>query len=210
MVDPIHSLAFSVHANPGVYALLLGSGVSRAAKIPTGWEITLDLIRQLAHVDGESPALPEEWYREKHGVAAGYSALLAQLAKTPTERQQLLRPFFEPTPEEREQGHKRPTVAHRAIASLAVGGYIKVIITTNFDRLIETALGEAGLTPQVISTPDQARGAKRIVHAACTVIKLHGDYQDTRIRNTLDELKEYPEEYKCWQTFWIESLTSSV
>ena len=31
MIDPINSLAFSVQANRGVYALLLGSGVSRAA-----------------------------------------------------------------------------------------------------------------------------------------------------------------------------------
>lgn len=52
-IDPIHSLAFSIQANPGVYAHLVGSGVSRAAKIPTGWEITLDLIRRLAAVRGE-------------------------------------------------------------------------------------------------------------------------------------------------------------
>lgn len=45
MIDPVHSLAFSIQANRGVYAILLGSGVSRAARIPTGWEITLDLVR---------------------------------------------------------------------------------------------------------------------------------------------------------------------
>jgi hypothetical protein len=40
-------LAFSVYESKGVYALLLGSGLSRAANIPTGWEITLDLIRRI-------------------------------------------------------------------------------------------------------------------------------------------------------------------
>ncbi len=39
MIEPIVSLAFSLHANKGVYALLLGSGVSRSAGIPTGWEV---------------------------------------------------------------------------------------------------------------------------------------------------------------------------
>lgn len=34
--------------SPGTYALLLGSGVSRAAGIPTGWEVTLDLVRKAA------------------------------------------------------------------------------------------------------------------------------------------------------------------
>ena len=41
-------LAFSVRSGPGVYAVLLGSGISRAADIPTGWEVTLDLIAKLA------------------------------------------------------------------------------------------------------------------------------------------------------------------
>ncbi len=54
MIDPVHSLAFSIQANRGVYAVLVGSGVSRAAKIPTGWEITLDLIRKLAKIRGET------------------------------------------------------------------------------------------------------------------------------------------------------------
>ncbi len=54
MIDPLLSLAFTVQANKGVYALLLGSGVSRAAQIPTGWEIVLDLIEKLAHVQGDS------------------------------------------------------------------------------------------------------------------------------------------------------------
>jgi hypothetical protein len=36
IVDPYTSLAFSVYGNKGVYALLLGSGVSRAAGVPTG------------------------------------------------------------------------------------------------------------------------------------------------------------------------------
>jgi len=41
--DPLTQLAFSIFENKGVYAVLLGSGLSRAAEIPTGWEITLDL-----------------------------------------------------------------------------------------------------------------------------------------------------------------------
>ncbi len=54
MIDPVHSLAFSIQANRGVYAVLIGSGVSRAAKIPTGWEITLDLIHKLAKLRNET------------------------------------------------------------------------------------------------------------------------------------------------------------
>jgi hypothetical protein len=38
-------IAFAIHENKGVFAPLLGSGLSRAADIPTGWEITLDMVR---------------------------------------------------------------------------------------------------------------------------------------------------------------------
>jgi hypothetical protein len=45
LIDPALSLAFSMYSNKGVFALLLGSGASRSARIPTGWEIMMDLIR---------------------------------------------------------------------------------------------------------------------------------------------------------------------
>ena len=196
MIDPVHSLAFSIQANRGVYAVLVGSGVSRAAKIPTGWEITLDLIRKLAKLHGEtSDPDPEQWYREKFKSDADYSTLLDELAKTSAERQQLLRTYFEPNDQEREEGEKEPTAAHRAIAALAAQGFIKVIITTNFDRLVETALTDAGVVPTVLSSPDQVQGALPLIHTQCCVFKVHGDYLDTRIKNTPDELDQYRPEF---------------
>src|SRR5208283_4902116 len=188
-----HSLSFSVQSNRGVYAVLLGSGVSRAAMMPTGWEVTLDLIRKLAEISGETcEPSPEIWYRDKFGQEPDYSVMLASVARTPAERQQLLRGYWEPSEEEREEGAKQPTAAHKAIASLVEGGFIKVIITTNFDRLIETALSDVGVTPTVLSSPDQMLGAVPLIHSNCCVFKVHGDYLDTRIRNTPEELSAYP------------------
>ena len=193
MIDPVHALAFSIHGNPGVYALLLGSGVSRASDIPTGWEVTLDLVRKLATLQGEDPdPAPEAWYHEKYGKAPDYSGLLEELTKTPAERQQLLHSYWEPNEQELEEGLKQPTVAHRAVAALAAQGFIKVILTTNFDHLVENALRDAGIEPTVLSSPDQIQGALPLIHTRCCVIKLHGDYKDTRIRNTSTELQSYP------------------
>jgi NAD-dependent SIR2 family protein deacetylase len=153
-IDPNELLALSVHDRPGVYALLLGSGVSRSAGIPTGWEIVVDLLRKLAALQNLSVASDVElvdWYRQKYDQEPEYSTLLDAIARRPEERQQLLRPYFEPNDDEREQGLKQPTVAHRAIAQLAARGLVRVIVTTNFDRLIETALtpihrkGECGV-----------------------------------------------------------------
>ncbi len=192
MIDPILSLAFSMHSNKGVYALLLGSGVSRSAGIPTGWEIVLDLIRKLAHIQGANcEPDPAAWYADNYQEDANYSKLLDSVAKMPSERSQLLRSYFEPNEDERQRGVKTPTDAHKAIAKLVGAGYIRVIITTNFDRLMEKALEDVGIIPTVISTPDGLQGALPITHTRCTVIKVHGDYLDTRIKNTPEELSNY-------------------
>ena len=195
MIDPIESLSFSIQANPGVYALLLGSGISRPAGIPTGWEITLDLVGKLAALNGEAcESGPVDWFLRKYRQPPDYSMLLDELAKTRTERQQLLLPYFEADQQEREERLKQPTAAHHAIAHLAAQGFFRVIITTNFDRLTESALREAGVEPAVLSSPDDLKGALPLPHLQCCVLKIHGDYRDTRIRNTPDELDEYPEE----------------
>ena len=196
MIDPTDSLAFSIQAYRGVYALLIGSGVSKAAQIPTGWDITHDLIRKLAAASGESAEPdPELWYREKYDEAPDYSKLIDGLARTQTERQQLLRPYFEPSEQDREENAKQPTAAHKAIAWLVAQGFVKVIITTNFDRLLEKALEEVGVEPAVLSSEDQVKGMVPLVHTQHCLIKLHGDYLDTRIRNTPSELSEYSLEF---------------
>lgn len=226
MIDPLHSLAFSIHASPGVYALLLGSGVSTGAGIPTGWGITLDLVSKLAKASGESAGPdPAAWYRQKFDDEPNYSELLDALAQTTTERQQLLRGYFEPVDQEVDDNRGKPTAAHHAIAGLVAGNYIRVIITTNFDRLLETALVAHGITPTVLSTPEQIQGALPLIHTRCCILKLHGDYLDTRIRNTEEELSSYPKEYNTlldrifdefglvvcgWSADWDIALRSAV
>ncbi len=196
MIDPLQSLEFSVQSNPGVYALLLGSGVSRAAGIPTGWEIVLDLLGKLAATTEATPVSDAgRWYLERYQETPDYSQLLDALAKTPSERQQLLRPYFEPDEQEREEGLKQPTVAHRTIARLVAQGFVKVIITTNFDRLLETALDDEGVAPIVLSTLEDVKGARPLVHIPCCVFKIHGDYRDPGILNTESELADYPPEF---------------
>lgn len=74
---------------------------------------------------------------------------------------------------------------------------MRVILTTNFDRLMERALEEAGVLPQVLSRPEAADTITPLPHASVTVVKLHGDYADLLMRNTVDELGEYPEEWNA-------------
>src|SRR5580698_3528673 len=110
MIDPLTSLAFSIYSGKGIYALLLGSGVSRASEIPTGWEITIDLVRKLASVEGENcEPDPEKWYRQKYGLEPDYSAILENIALTPSERTSALAGYFEAKLDEQQSSSKMPS-----------------------------------------------------------------------------------------------------
>ncbi|HEX2619768.1 MAG TPA: hypothetical protein VHL11_06465, partial [Phototrophicaceae bacterium] len=74
-MDSVLTLAFTVQKNPGVYALLLGSGISRSSGIPTGWEIKEDLARQIKVLN------PDENLDD-----LGYDDLLKMLGRTEAER----------------------------------------------------------------------------------------------------------------------------
>ncbi|PDS34686.1 hypothetical protein CO665_29470 [Rhizobium anhuiense] len=194
--DPLTQLSFSVYGNKGVYALLVGSGLSRSASIPTGWEITIDLVRRVATAQG----VPEQtdwaaWYRTQFRREPNYSELVEQLGMSPDERRSILHAYIEPDEADQEEGRKLPTKAHQAIARLVKDGYIKVIITTNFDRLVENALREAGVEPTVVASVDALLGAEPLVHSSAYLLKLHGDYKDARILNTEAELTGYPAQY---------------
>ena len=189
-LSPFQALIFSLHHSPGTQAILVGSGLSSAAGIPTGWAITLELIRRIAALDGVTEHSDwEQWFTEKFEKRPTYSELLDMLAKTQSERRSILHDFIE---KKDGQEDKRPTKAHHSIAQLVASGAVKVIITTNFDRLLETVLREAGIEPTIIASEDDIEGSLPLIHSSCTLIKVHGDYLDTRIRNTDSELEQYP------------------
>ena len=225
-VDSLTRLAFSMYGSPGVYALLVGSGLSRGAQIPTGWEVTLDLVRRQALAQGE-PDQPDwaTWYRAQFATEPNYSDLLANLGSSPLERRAILHSYIEPTNEDIEEGRKVPTSAHLAIADLVLDGFVRVLITTNFDRLLENALRERGVEPTVIDSVDAISGAEPLAHTACYLLKLHGDYKDARILNTHAELSQYPPEYNSlldrvldehglvvcgWSGEWDEALHRAI
>ena len=97
-IERLTTLAFSMYSNKGAYVLLLGSGISRSAHIPTGWEIESCLIEQLAAAEGDIiKEDAHQWFKQKYKTEASYSSLLEELVQTPTERVQLMKQFFEPT-----------------------------------------------------------------------------------------------------------------
>lgn len=231
LIEPPMAMALNMHSSPGVYALLLGAGISIASGVKTGWGVVQDIVGKVAAVrDPDNPdarneamADPDKWWEANTSEPLGYSALLAAAAPKPASRQAMLAEYFEP--EDGQDDSKGPTAAHRAIAQLVKRGSIRVILTTNFDRLTERALQEVGISPQVVSRPEQIKGIKPLAHSQVTVIKLHGDYADLEQRNTVDELETYPDELQqllervldeyglivCgWSADWDKALVRAV
>lgn len=225
-LEPAISLALSVHAHKGVYTVLLGSGISRGAGIPTSWDITTDLLKRAGTAHSLAPGTDlQDWYRSKFGKAPEYSDLLELIAPKPAERLSLLRGYFEPTEEEREEGLKVPTPAHRAMAKLIAQKYIKVVVTTNFDRLLERSLEERGVSPRVLASPDDIAGMMPLPHTDCLIVKLNGDYLDSRFKNTVSELSTYAPETEAlldrifseyglivcgWSGYWDAGLRAAI
>ena len=187
-VDPRDALATSMQAAPGVYAVLLGSGMSKAAGIPTGWEVLQDLVRRVATSEGvpaeQLADAPERWWRETKGSEPRYDTLLAAIATTETLRRTILRRYFEPSGAEM-QG------AHDALAKLCADGRVRLLLTTNFDKLIERALERAGVTPQIVHNEGSIKGMIPLTQSGVTLVKLNGDYADSPLRNTPVELSKY-------------------
>lgn len=206
MDENIISLSFKIYKNPGVFALFLGSGMSRSAGIPTGWDIMVDLINQLKILNNSDKDDPISWFQSFYDKPADYSNIIEQLTSTREERINLLKKYFEPTEEEFEQGLKSPTKAHDAIANLVKLGYFKVIITTNFDRLLEKALWKIGIEPVVISNSTHLENTIPLIHNKITVVKINGDYLETSFLNIKKELEKYDPEMEAFLTNVFENF----
>ena len=190
--DELITFAFALHSNPGAYALLLGAGVSPPSGIPTAWGVLEDLVRQAAQLRGADPEDAIGWFKSQFGEYPTYEGVLELLAPTQVERQRLLRGYFERSSDDIDADKKSPTLAHRSIARLVRRGALKVIVTLNFDHLMEQALRAEGIEPTVVASPADVEGMAPLHTLECCVVHLHGDYMNpTSMLNTVSELAGY-------------------
>jgi hypothetical protein len=82
---------------------------------------------------------------------------------------------------------RRPNLVHTMLCHLRQPARMRVIMTTNFDTLIEDAFAEQGRRMDVISVSIKGELPHAdIVHARDTVLKLHGSTSETRADFSLD------------------------
>jgi hypothetical protein len=182
-LDALVQLSVGMAVTPGGYAVLLGSGVSMEAGIPTGEQVLRDTMLRLyrAQNEGDPPGDDElkKWTEDEGLATLTYSDLLESIFPSAQGRRDYLTGFFRA---------KAPGPTHLALADLAAEGLIRIFITTNFDPLLEHALQAKGLAPVMVSDAGSIERAPARETVDCFVVKAHGDAGQLTVRNTLAEI----------------------
>lgn len=201
---PDLALAFSRRA-PRL-AWFLGAGASAMSGIPTAGALitwfTRDLYAAEQGCNIEGIDLGDTRLREQFGryydripgmPSAGdpeqYAALFERVYPDPSDRAGLI--------EELVAG-ARPNFGHYALAALMAADAARVVITTNFDDLVEQAAREVLDSPLVeprrpltVASLDDADAAGRALVRSRwpLILKLHGDFRSVQLKNAPAELR---------------------
>ncbi|MFA5066035.1 MAG: SIR2 family protein [Dehalococcoidia bacterium] len=182
MIDPILPLSISMAEGKSVYALLLGSGVSIEAGVPTGrdifWETMRLIYRETGSKDDDEAKL-KEWFEASEYATYTYSDILGALFPAIGDRHQFVAKHFD---------GKVPGPSHKLVAEMVEQGLVKAIVTTNFDPLMEHALDEKKISYCVVASDEDVQNVIPLEHSKCWIMKVHGDYRQQTIRNTPAEL----------------------
>ncbi len=185
---------------------LLGAGASAAARVPTADHVMMDLLLRMyadAHqLVRQSLSLSEardadrirEYYDNRNGMPAladpsAYSVAFQLALPDAGARRQHLRSLFE---------GRSPSYGQRILGAFVAAGLTDLVITTNFDDLIEKAVEQAQVT---LDDPTRNRlgvadlGNSGQANLALSdsdfpfLFKLHGDFRDRELKNLESELQ---------------------
>ena len=171
----------------GAYNAFFGAGLSVDAGVPTADRICRRIaVSQLQLAGfGEKPNLEEppvrEWLVKNlswDNAEDRYAKCIRSHLANPADRVD----FF------RKETRVRPTFAHHGAAILMSEGILgRTCLTTNFDKLLETAFATQGQNEiQALRTAGEVQ-YWRPDSERCFCLKLHGDYDTHNILNTLEE-----------------------
>src|SRR2546422_2499082 len=181
---------------------MLGAGASAAANVPTAGHMIWDFKRRLYCAAQHVPLaacsdLSDSGLRERlqqyfdsqgdfppPGADDEYAAYFEAMYPDEADRRRYI---------EQQVLRGTPSLGHLALAALLRHGRAHVIWTTNFDRVVEDAVASifstsASLTVATIDTASVALEALN-ENRWPLLVKLHGDFQSRRLKNTAVELQ---------------------
>ena len=180
MSDPIRNLAQFLALKKSAdrkFVLMLGAGASISSGVKPTAEITGELVERFAAA-------------EPGDVEARFDRLWS--GATPETRESMLKPYLDQV----------PSRGYRPLAELIVKGFFDVVITFNFDRLLERALEDAGFHDYKVIVRGETDLAviDRLVEAKeprVKILKMHGSLRSADyFLFSNEEMLNYPEEIR--------------
>jgi tetratricopeptide (TPR) repeat protein len=185
----IRELAYKIKGpNPPRFSFFLGAGASKQSGIPIASEMIRQfkeqIILQSCPVDLKTETEKNDWLAGQDWYKAGGSDYCKYFEK------------FEP----KEFGRQRhieemirdraPSFGYVVLANLMARGLVNTIVTTNFDDLIYSACTTfTGLRP-IVYAYGLLAAEMRFTAQRTKILKLHGDYLYSKLKNTGSELAE--------------------
>jgi len=186
---------------------LLGAGASAAAGVPTAAQIVGDLLLRLyadtfglvrQALDTTDPAVMARvraYYDGANGMPPlgspeDYSAAFAAAMPDPEVRRQYLRQLV---------AEKEPCFGQRVLGAAVAAGAVDLLVTTNFDDLIERAVTDAhaarrGGPARLLTVAALGSTVRATVAAADDdwplLVKLHGDFREDQLKNLDTDLQD--------------------
>lgn len=186
----VRQLAYKIKDTKGYprFAFFLGAGASRQSGIITASEMVVDfkkrLIAELCPDEVDTDERKYKWLTEQNWYPKGgteYCKLFEKLEPKEYGRRTYI---------QRIVGDNQPSFGYAVLANLLASNYINTIITTNFDDLIYSACSiYTGIRP-IVYAYGLLAAEMRIAANQPKVLKLHGDYLYSMLKNTEDELKD--------------------
>lgn len=171
---------------PGYYAFLIGAGVSVCADIPLGGGI-VRILRQrlLEELRREvSPDAAEDifqklgWFQDRE---TEYSEAILRAFSSDHDRQAFFRELI---------SGKMPTLAHYYLASIIAHGCCNLVLTTNFDDLLEKAFASLRFDQFNVITHHTTTEYVFSSSGLVTLVKLHGHYTFPQLANLTEETRK--------------------
>ena len=181
----------------------LGAGASASAGVPTAmdmvWEFKQELYVSQNKVSRQTVSdLSNSSVREKlqthikamqnipeSGATDEYAALFERVYLSEADRSNYIKALIDGS---------KPSYGHLALAVLMREKLIRIVWTTNFDRLLDDACAKVFETTGSLTTVDldSPHKAKQAIDDEQwpIEIKLHGDFLSRRLKNTRNELRK--------------------
>jgi tetratricopeptide (TPR) repeat protein/NAD-dependent SIR2 family protein deacetylase len=184
----VKQLAHKIKAvtNHPRFAFFLGAGASKQSGVITAGEMIRHfkerIITECCSEQLKTEEEKEKWFTKQdwYKKDGEYSALFAQFEPKELGRQRYIESIIE---------GQQPSFGYVVLANLMASNYINTIITTNFDDLVYSACTSyTGIRPIVYAYGVLA-SEMRVTVARPKILKLHGDFLYSTLKNTGREIK---------------------